>query len=114
MRAVTRLLLPATIALALILMGCGADRPLIAPEVSVDDPDAFIIDGTIRFMNVEGGCWGILGDDGVSYEPTGIPREFLEDGLRVRAALKLRKDLASICMIGKIVEVLDIKPYKRR
>lgn len=113
MRAVTRLRLLATVVLALALMGCDDDRPLVAPDVSVDDPDAFVIDGTVRFLSIEGGCWGIFGDDGVTYEPTGIPRDFLVDGLRVRAAVKLRNDLGSYCMIGRIVEVLDIKPYKR-
>lgn len=102
-----------TVVLVLTLMGCHEDHPLVAPEVSVDDPSAFVIDGTVRFLDIEGGCWGIFGEDGVTYEPLGIPREFLKDGLKVRAAVKLRPDLLSICMIGTIVEVLEIKPYTR-
>ncbi|MGD8867427.1 MAG: hypothetical protein PVI01_07345 [Gemmatimonadales bacterium] len=113
MPTLTRPPLLTTVALVLTLMGCHEDHPLVAPEVSVDDPSAFVIDGTVRFLDIEGGCWGIFGDDGVTYEPMGIPREFLEDGLKVRAAVKLRPDLLSTCMIGTIVEVLEIKPYTR-
>lgn len=72
-------------------------------------PDAFRIDGHVRFLNVEGGCWAIDAADGTRYEPVNLPAEFQVDGLPVRAALKPRPDRVSICMVGEIVEVLSIR-----
>ena len=96
---------------ALLLSACGEDEALVAPELDVDDPQAFIIDGRVEFLPLEGGCWSILADDDTRYEPLGLPEEFRVHGLRVRAALKLRSDLASICMIGTIVDVVEIEAY---
>jgi inhibitor of cysteine peptidase len=72
-------------------------------------PDAFRVDGHVRFVNVEGGCWVIDAADGTRYEPVNLPEAFRSDGLPVRAALKPRPDLASICMVGEIVELLSIR-----
>ena len=72
-------------------------------------PGSFQVDGTVRFIPVEGGCWALRVNDAVQYEPLGLPAAFRVDGLEVRALLKLRDDLASICMVGRIAEVLDIE-----
>lgn len=72
-------------------------------------PGSFRVDGTVRFIPVEGGCWALRVNDAVQYEPLGLPVAFRIDGLEVRALLKLRDDLASICMVGRIAEVLDIE-----
>ena len=39
--------------------------------------------GTIIFLDFEGGCWGIVGDDGKHYYPLGLIEDFKIDGLRV-------------------------------
>ncbi len=72
-------------------------------------PGSFRVDGTVHFIPVEGGCWALRVNDAVQYEPLGLPAAFRVDGLQVRALLKLRDDLASICMVGRIAEVLDIE-----
>jgi hypothetical protein len=81
--------------------GPGQDPP-------IDDPDAFWVNATVEFTPVEGGCWRLT-TDGTNYEPVSLDQEFQENGLLVRAALKLRPDLASICQVGQIVEVLSIR-----
>lgn len=99
---------------AVLLWACGEEKTLVAPELVVEDPEAFIIDGTVEFLSVEGGCWAIIADDGTCYEPVGMPEEFYKPGLRVRAAVKLTTDWLSVCMVGTIVEVLQIKRYTSR
>ncbi len=93
------------VALATSAFSCSTG-PNQDPEI--DDPDAFWVDATVGFTPVEGGCWKLVVDD-TSYEPIGLDEEFREDGLAVRAALKARPDLASICMVGQLVEVLSIR-----
>ena len=60
--------------------------------------------------NVEGGCWVFRTTDGQSYELTGeAAKDLLREGLRAEIVVKPRRDVMSICMVGKIVEVIEIK-----
>ena len=72
------------------------------------DDQTFAVNGTVQFLEVEGGCWSILGTDSARYEPIKLPTEFRQDGLAVRAILTLRRDLVSVCQIGRIVEIVNI------
>jgi len=72
------------------------------------DPQHFTLDATVRFVDIEGGCWALVANDATRYEPVGLPNEFKVDGLRVQATLRQRPDMASICMIAPLAEVLSI------
>ena len=54
--------------------------------------------GTITYINLEGGFYGIVADDGEHYVPINLPSEFKVDGLRVRFKGKIRDDLVS-CLL---------------
>ena len=77
--------------------------------VACQDDDTGTIEGVVQFVEVEGGCWKIEGNDGVSYEPINLPEEFREDGIAVLFEAKHRKNLASACMVGKIIELTSIQ-----
>lgn len=64
---------------------------------------------TVRFVEIEGGCWMLLAADGRRFEPVGLPDAFRVDGLRVRVTLQSRPDMASVCMIAPLAEVLAIR-----
>ncbi len=68
-----------------------------------------LVEGTVEFVDVEGGCWRIRANDGTSYEPMDLPREFAEDGIRVWVVFSFPKDLGSICQVGRLAEVEDIE-----
>ena len=80
-----------------LLAGCG-----------LSGPETFTETGTVERLQLEGGCWS-LQTEAERYEPTNLPPEFEEDGLRVRFEAEVRTDLASICQIGPIVELHDIE-----
>jgi len=84
-----------SLVLAAALASCG----ITGPDVEAD--------GTVRFLDVEGGCWGIETDD-VMYEPINLPESFKTDGLEVDFEAEER-DLGSFCMIGVIVELTEIE-----
>ena len=65
--------------------------------------------GTITYINLEGGFYGIMADDGEHYVPINLPPEFKVDGLRVRFKGKIRDDLESIHMWGTLLELIYIK-----
>jgi hypothetical protein len=87
------------IALALFTLGFSCD---------VTTPDLSEV-GTVRFLEIEGGCWVIETSDAV-YEPTNLPEALREDGLGVTFQATVRDDLASICMVGPIVQLHRIQP----
>lgn len=64
--------------------------------------------GTVRRFELEGGFFAIVGDDGVTYDPTNLAEEFRQDGLRVRFRARVQDDVAGIHMVGPIVEILEI------
>ncbi|HJR43076.1 MAG TPA: hypothetical protein VJ812_13365 [Gemmatimonadaceae bacterium] len=83
--------------------------------VTDPDGDVIVVDGTVRgtgvvlFYDFEGGFWAIRGDNDVTYDPIGgVPQAFQQHGLPVRFEGKLRKDLASVHMAGRMMELREI------
>jgi hypothetical protein len=65
--------------------------------------------GTIRYMDLEGGFYGIVADSGERYDPVNLPAGYRKDGLRVRFQVKEKKGMVGIHMWGKIVEIVKIE-----
>ncbi len=58
---------------------------------------------------LEGGCWIFVADDGTRYELGGQGLEPLfKDGLHAELVVRDMPDASSICMVGKIVQVVAI------
>jgi inhibitor of cysteine peptidase len=64
--------------------------------------------GTVVYKDFEGGFYAIDADDGSAYDPVDLPREFTVDGLRVQVTARVRDDLASFHMYGRIIEIISI------
>jgi hypothetical protein len=82
---------------------------LISISCSTDLGDDFVATGTIVYVSLEGGFYGIKGDDGKAYDPLNLPAEYQENGLRVRFEAKELKNLASFHMWGVIVTIVHIQ-----
>jgi hypothetical protein len=65
--------------------------------------------GTILHIPIEGGFYGLLADDGTKYDPTNLPEEYKQNGLRVKFQVNQKKGVASIHMWGTIVEIVKIE-----
>ena len=76
---------------------------------SITEPDLVQLEATVEFVSVEGGCWRLVTDEGVGYEPVNLPESFRSDGLRVDVTLRPRTDLGSICQVGQIVDIERIR-----
>jgi len=64
--------------------------------------------GTVQWVDIEGGFFGIVADNGIHYEPLNLPEKY-QDGARVHVVARIRDDYASIHMWGTIIEILDIE-----
>ncbi len=90
------------LALSLIAFACASfDRSA--------NGDVIEARGTVQYVDLEGGFYGIVGDDGQRFDPTNLSDEFKEDGLRVRFRARTRDDLMSIRMWGTLVEIVSIE-----
>jgi len=65
--------------------------------------------GTVIYMSMEGGFYGILSDDGECYDPVGLAQEFKVDGLRVSFEARILRNYLSIHMWGQLVSILKIQ-----
>ena len=65
--------------------------------------------GTVKFIALEGGFYGIIGDDGKKYDPVNLATEYRQDGLRIRFTAKPAKDQVSFHMWGELIEILTIE-----
>ena len=65
--------------------------------------------GTIQYVDLEGGFYGIIGDDGNNYDPVNLANEYEEDGLRIRFSSKILEDQVNIHMWGTLIELIDVQ-----
>lgn len=83
------------------------DDPAVEP---ISDMEVEVwTEGTVVFVDLEGGFYGIEASDGAKYDPTYLDEAFQEDGLRVRFQYAAVDDAMSIRQWGRIVEILDIE-----
>jgi hypothetical protein len=62
------------------------------------------------FSNLEGGCWGVAGDDGTDFQPTGVlDPAFHQQGLRVYVEGRISQNMAGFCP-GVILEISLSEP----
>jgi hypothetical protein len=92
------------IAVSMFLAGCSSP---IAPQMPAG---AIQINGTVRYVTLEGGFWAVRGDDGLTYDPmNGLAPQYQRENLRVTLVAKVRDDIGGVHMVGPIVEVLSIQ-----
>lgn len=65
--------------------------------------------GVVKYVELEGGFWGIITTENVKYEPVNLEHNYRKDGLEVSGELKIIEDSATIRMWGKPVEILEIR-----
>ncbi|MBN1411305.1 MAG: hypothetical protein JW969_10720 [Spirochaetales bacterium] len=86
-------------AFIMLSLSCVSGKP--------DNP--FTATGTVRYISLEGGFYGIETDTGEKYDPVNLEDQYKVDGLRVRVVAELRDDLSSFHMWGMIIEIKEIK-----
>ena len=77
---------------------------------SKESPQMLIVSGggQVRYVDLEGGFYGIVSASG-KYEPINLPDQFKVNKKDIWFKAKIRTDMASVHMWGKIIEIIEIK-----
>jgi hypothetical protein len=78
-------------------------------NVNVEGENVISGTGTVVYVRLEGGFYGIIGNDGKRYYPLNLPEEYRVDGLTVRFEGVLRSDVATFHMWGTPIELRNIE-----
>lgn len=122
----TSLTLAASLVTLLLVQGCNEQAPATeptpavkpavqAPNVVAAKPDVSpqqginMLQGTVRYMNLEGGFWGIEADNGQQILPTNLAAEYKKDGLRISFKASPETDMMSIQQWGTLSNVSDVE-----
>lgn len=93
----------------LLLMGCAASDNSNTNDDVEASGEQTMTRGTVRYVDLEGGFYGIEGEDGAKYNPMNLAEEYREDGLAVRFRYRKRDDVMTTQMWGQNVEILEIE-----
>jgi hypothetical protein len=65
--------------------------------------------GTITHVELEGGFYGIIADNGERYFPLNLDQPYQVNDLKVRIEGKIRKNVMTMTMWGTPFEILKIE-----
>ena len=85
---------------------------IVIISCSSTDPELIDATGTVKYISLEGGFYGIITDNGKSLDPINLPKEFQVDGKRVYVKYHSIKEGADFHMWGMIIEIVEIKELK--
>lgn len=70
--------------------------------------DGIMLQGTVRYMNLEGGFWGIVADNGQKILPKNFPEEYRKDGLRLSFSAQEITGMMTIQQWGTLSNLSNI------
>jgi hypothetical protein len=91
------------------ILACAGHDPgtgPAGPPLSVNE--ALATNATVRFVDLEGGCWAIETPAG-TYEPIGLPAAFRIHGLAVHVVLRGAPEMVSVCQMAPLVRLDSIR-----
>ncbi len=80
-----------------------------APVQATHDQSITIV-GTIQYVELEGGFFGIVTEEGTKYFPQYLPFDFKVDGLPVRVDAMPEEQAIGIQMWGLPIKIIRIRP----
>jgi putative hemolysin len=105
---------PNYLVIVLVLFGAIVACGCIAAGGDETAADRVSGNGTVTYIDLEGGFYGIVADDGEHYLPTALPAEYRQDGLRVAFVVDIQSDTVTIQQWGTPVEVVEITADEAR
>ena len=96
---------------ALLFAGCKTTAEQPADNADTENVATQMTDGisgTVKYIQLEGGFYGIETEDGENLFPINLEDDYKEDGLKIIFKMKPRTDIFTTAMWGKTVEIIEI------
>jgi len=100
---------PSYLVIVLALFGAVVACGCMAADGGETTADRISGNGTITYVDLEGGFYGIVADDGERYLPANLPEEYRQDNLRVKFVVEPTGETATIQQWGTPVEIVEIE-----
>lgn len=97
--------LPFVVAIVCLLLACGCT----GPENGEGEKEIVTGMGTVTYISLEGGFYGIVDDGGIEYLPLNLEEKFQKDGLKVDFQALIKNDVDTIQQWGIPVEITSIQ-----
>jgi hypothetical protein len=68
-----------------------------------------IIKGTVKYQDLSGGFWGIIGQQGEHWKPVKMPKKLQKEGLKVEIEAQKATNVFSVFMWGTAIQISDYK-----
>ena len=76
----------------------------------VDRRTQYVTLGTVVYVDIEGGFYGIIDDNDINLDPVNLPETFKVDGLRVHLEFVILDEQESVHQWGTLIEIIDVEP----
>ena len=68
-----------------------------------------IVKGKVEYVDLSGGFWGLIDQNGQQWRPVHMPAALQHQGLEVQLSCKQSKETISIFMWGTTIEIKEYK-----
>ncbi|MDI1465620.1 hypothetical protein QEZ54_32085 [Catellatospora sp. KI3] len=83
--------------------------PTGGPSIPPPAKDEITVSGTVERVELEGGCT-VLRTPGKTYQLMGGDKDVVKPGARLMVTGRIRTDIATICQMGPVLEVISARP----
>jgi len=77
------------------------------------DDKLLIFQGEVVFVEIEGGFYGIVDQNGQKYLPSNLPDILKQNGLKVRGTAQLKSGKLGFKQWGKMIDIIEIIYQKK-
>ncbi|MBV1855664.1 hypothetical protein [Catellatospora tritici] len=90
--------------------GASAPKPPKGgPSIPPPAKDEITVSGTVERVELEGGCT-VLRTPGRTYQLMGGDKDVVKPGAQLMVTGRIRTDIATICQMGPVLEVISARP----
>ncbi len=79
----------------------------VEPETETEEEITIDTTGTVTYIDLEGGFFGIVSFDGYQYFPINLDESLQEDGLEIDFTARVDEDYVDVHMWGLPVEIIE-------
>ena len=104
-----QILIPVFSLCLIFMAGCSTSETIDPFANNTIEGSFKDIQGTVQYIDLEGGFWAIITESNEKYNPMNLPDRFPKEDLKVAVKAKLRYDVGSVHIFGNIMKIQSIE-----